>query len=232
MANLVFETLWRRRNLVLGIVSLAVILGLALTGLEKNIYIATVYFAPQADYETARNDVLAVSPSPLLEQIYKEQGLENLPEFNALKADDGSVVARLAVRLTEMFKPVSNESDLNARAFKRMKRYFTVESFQAERMIALGYASTSPRTAANVANGMAQAYRDALSAKYNFIATGSRSTGTTSKSVIRFTKADIYIKPSRPPVGFDMGFFILFGVVFGIGTSLLADNLQRKAAIS
>lgn len=227
MTDTWLEILWRRRNLVIGIALLAMVVGFAVLGLRKNLYTASVYFAPRGTYAPAVDALMAVDPKPLLKQIYTDQSLSQWPEFNPTRMADTSVIARLAVKATSMIDPVRTADDLEHRALMRMEHYFTVRSLPAERTVELTYTSTSPRTAANVVNAMAQGYMRQMP-DYRFVP----SSANEGLDAIRFTHADIYLEPGRPALLPLLSLFILTGLLGGAAASVWADRSYRKAVAS
>ncbi len=227
MTDTWLEILWRRRNLVMGIALLTMLTGLALLGLRKNLYTASVYFAPRGTYEHAGDAIIAVDAAPFFKTVYTDQTLSQWPEFNPALTPDGSAIAALAVRASSLIDPVRSADDLERRALQHMNNHFTIRALPAERTVELTYTSTSPRRAANIVNAMAQAYMKQMPG-YRFVP----STASEGIDAIRFTHADIYLEPVRPALLPLFFIFILVGVVGGAAASVWADLYYRKAVSS
>lgn len=223
-----FEAIWRRRNLVLGVVMLCVLIGVSLAELQKNVYVASAVLAPESVLPEFLDDLNAIDTAPIMQAITEELDLLSLPEFNDEKLADNTVLTALDQNINLKLSPVRGDNDLHNRAIAHLQKSFRISVNPHARFSEIRFQSLSPDTARAIAGRILEAYKERLANKYDFIRPGDDDAVSSGKPRVIISGVKLSGIPSRPPMLPVVIAGLLMGLLIGSACAMSADYVYRK----
>ena len=220
-----WKTLWRRRNLVLGVALLCILTGMTVAELQKNVFIGRAYFVPHSNFSVFLNAVQGVDADPVLTRIISDMKLLSLPEFNEEILADTMLLTALAQKINLKLYPAVSTDELYLHALEHMRGALRITPHPGLGFVEISFQSISPWYSHAIANNIADGYAAALSSDYEF--KDNLSLNSSAKAQVTVKKAEKPETPARPPMAKFIISSLLIGLLIGSIAAMSAEHHYR-----
>lgn len=164
------ETLWRRRNLVLAVAVMVVMVAYSLAGLQANQYEASALFRVPHDYPRFAEKFMGNDLLAFLKTIDAEMDLEDDSNFNSQIPADSSVLERIRPELMEFTENLLGRTNRSAEesVFDQLQNSVHIFEHPEWQAIEIKVLSRSPLLAAKIANRLGEMYQSTLGESYKY----------------------------------------------------------------
>ena len=235
------DTMWRRRNLVIGITLLICLLGLTIASLQRNIYVARAYFVSQSRTPLFLNAIHNVDEVAVTKNALRKMPKELFPFSNENKEN---IDEQIQERVNAITDAILGRITYDQRATAYIRQHLTISDY-APGVVLIHMSSTSPNLSVGMADHVVEAYRAALGDKFAFtVMPGSQMSisglrETLVKDAPNTNKEMVYIKkalltpkePIRPNLLFILQLCIALGLFAGMCAALTAEHLYRNRVV-
>lgn len=222
-----FETVWRRRNLVAGLVILVVLFGLSTSALLPPRYAAEAYLTAAQDRATFLAAIKKTNTETLLKSAIAGLSLLEDPEYNPGLDDPSTIVAGWQQDIRRSLFDLSQNQDAESYALMRLAENVTLTFAAGTGMAIIRVRSRSAQGSAEIANFLQDAYRKELQSAYAFVET-AEGLSSQEKPGVLVEKAEPNWKTSPPDMAPFFAISLVAGFVIAIFCALQADALYLR----
>lgn len=231
------DTMWRRRNLVIGITLLICLLGLTIASLQRNIYVARAYFVSQSMSPQFLNAIHNVNEDAVTKSALRQMPKELFPFSSGNKEN---IDEQIQERVNAITDAIIGRITYDQRAAAYIRQNLVITGHEPG-VVSIRMLSTDPSLSLAMADRVVDAYRVALGDKFAFttMAGNVSSVSTLREKLIKEAPAAdkevVYIKkalltpkePIRPNLMFILQLCIALGLFAGMCAALTAEHLYR-----
>lgn len=231
------DTMWRRRNLVIGITLLICLLGLTIASLQRNIYVARAYFVSQTMSPQFLNAIHNVNENAVTKNALSKMPPELFPFSSGNKQN---INQQIQERLNAITDAILGRITYDQRASAYIRQNLVITDHEPG-VVSIRMLSTDPSLSLAMADRVVEAYRAALGERFAFTSMAGNETSvstlrdklikdapTANKEIVYIKKAILTPKePVRPNLLFILQICIALGLFAGMCAALTAEHLYR-----
>lgn len=165
------ETVWRRRNLVLAVTLMSMMVSYSFGSLRKNEYGASVFFQVRRDYPQFAARFWQTDLCSFLKKVEEDMTLQADPNFNFELPADMSVLERIRSRNLKVVEGFLEREKVSTedRILVELQNSVHVLEHQPRQAIEIRVLSRSPSLSAEIANQLGKMYQSVLGQEYEFL---------------------------------------------------------------
>jgi uncharacterized protein involved in exopolysaccharide biosynthesis len=205
-----FLVLWRRRNLIIGVMLLFSLGGAALTSFQLPSYQATAFFFPQQQNLNFFRDIQSLNQTEILRDVIDDLNLAALPEYNLNLTQESSVLSNwlqtIQMEIAKFWEADNQDEDY--KLVKRIESKTNVEIDNVLGAVIIEVESQNAERSAKIANALQNYYQAKLANNYLFRDVDDIQKG---KMAVLMKTA----KPNYKPLSPQYEFFALLAGIFG-----------------
>lgn len=217
----ILRALWRRRNLIAGVMILSVMFGLSTMAFRKPKYEATAYLYPYHNNPALGAAVDALDIASILQTVMVDLKLMDTPEYNKSLPDKKSVVGSYIQRLIAFELAEDGDPSSRSYGFDHLRESVNITQDPGARFISIYVTADAAGRAADIANAVQAQIMRNLTGSFTFVFLLDQKADARTVRFDKAYKSFIQVRPNIRPV---LAIWSVIGFVFGAGAALWADR--------